>query len=157
MSEETPKYIHKLEEDIENLRTETNAKIENLTKIVASVLDICLSLIGKVADYTSSVSPKTQVNTLAKYLFLREVYRLFAEWEFSKEKNMQSTIDASFKQALSNELKMSAAVPFDNIIDVLLRGLGTDMVRKFVSPDLIAEIWGAQALERFKKMLSEKY
>jgi hypothetical protein len=156
LSEETPKYIRKLEEDVENLRTETNAKIEDLTKKVASVIEICLSLIGKVADYTSSVSPKTQENTIAQYRFLREVYRLFTDWEFSKETGMQSTIDVSFKGALSDELKRSATVPFDNVIDVLLRGLGTDMVRRLVSPDLIAEFWGAQALERFKKMLSEK-
>ena len=59
----------------------------------------------------------------------------------------------SMKEVLNglSSLKFS----FDETMDVLLRGLGRDLVKELVSPGLIAELWGFSALEKFNKTVQE--
>lgn len=153
MSEEAPKYIRKLEEDIDNLRRETNERIEFLGERIGSTLWLLYRIFCAVVNFMSSTMPRTKETVIAEYRFLREFYQIFMEW--SPEEKIRSEFNTSFKDQLTKILRGAGVITFDDMIDVLLRGLGRDLTRKLVSPDTIAEVWGAKALERFKEMLFE--
>ena len=157
MSEKAPKYISKLEEHIdqsvENLRRETNEKIESLQKYVGSTLKFSYALFSAVTRFMSSTTPRTKETVIAEYRFVREFYEALMEW--SPEEKIKSELTPLFKDLLTDILRGTGVIPFDEMVDVLLRGLGRDLTRKLVSSNIIAEVWGAKALERFKGMLSE--
>ena len=153
MSEEAPKYIRKLEEDIDNLRRETNEKIEVLGKRVGSTFILFYNIFNAVVKFISSITPRTKATVIAEYRFVREFYEILMEW--SPEDKLRLKFTSSLKDLLTDILRGASRIPFDDMLDVLLRGLGVDLTREFVSPDIIAEVWGAKALEKFKEMITE--
>lgn len=153
LSEEEPKYIRVLEDDIERLRRETNQKIEDLGKRIGSTLMLFYTMFSAFAHFVSSTTPRTKVTVIAEYQFMRKVYHGLIEW--SPEEKIKSELTTSFKDLVTNVLRGASAIPFDDMIDVLLRGLGVDLTRKFVSPKVIAEVWGVKALKKFKEMITK--
>lgn len=152
MSEE-PKYIRKLEEDIENLRRETKTEMESLRKQVASEFMLFYQFFRAVVNFISSTTPRTKEKVIAEFRFMREFHQAIMQW--GPEEEMKSEITNDFKALLVDTLRSGASIPFDDMVDVLLRGLGRDLTSEWISKNLIAELWGAKALERFNEMLSD--
>jgi len=44
-------------------------------------------------------------------------------------------------------------ISFDEMVDVFLMDVGRDLTRELVSPNLIAELWGLSALQRFNEII----
>ena len=154
LSEKGPNFvIRKLEEDIDNLRRETNEKIEGLEKHFGLAIMAVFKLFRAMANFLSSTTPNTKETAIANFQFMRDCYLGLAKLAIEEE--MKRDLITDFKEVLTNVLRGSDRIPFDDMIDLLLRGLGMDLTREWVSPNVIAEVWGAKALEKFKEMLSE--
>jgi len=145
--------VRKLEQDIENLRSETNEKMESLKKHFGSAIIAVFVLFKATVHFVTSTTSHTMETAIAILHFMKDCYLGLAK--LATEEEMKGDLSTDFKEVLTNMLRESASIPFDDMIDLLLRGLGMDLTKKWVSPNVIADIWGANALEKFKKMLSE--
>lgn len=152
LSDKEPKYIHVLEKDIERLRTETNQEMEELRNRIESTFELFYTMFSAFADFVTSTTPKTKATVIAEYRFVRKLYHGLTE--LSPEEKIKAKLTTSFKDVITNVLRRASAIPFDEMIDILLRGLGIELTRKFVSPHLIAEVWGVRALEKFKEVIA---
>jgi len=149
--------VRMLEEEIERVRRESDEKIGQLKKGIASIFAFYYDLLGATLEFISSTTPRTRESVIAEYRFVRAFYK--ASMKLAHEladEETRSKMITSVKDVLKNVLKgASSVLSFDEMIDVLLRGLGKELTRELVPPDLIAELWGVNAYERFKKIISE--
>lgn len=154
MSGEAPKYIRKLEEDMENLRQDVNKKIKDLRKETSDFFQVSMTIAEALSHLIMSTMPNTRENLIATFRYPAEIVKEIKKLPI-KEK-MKTNILSSLERHLKGRMEQNLRnFSFDEAMDLLLRGFGKDLTKKLVSPDLIAEIWGFSALEKFNKFMEE--
>ena len=155
---EKDKWIRKLEEDIDDLRRETDRKIETLRKMNLDGFAITMMLTDALHALIMDVAP-SEKGILAQLRFIKEITDETKKLDI--EEGLKTYLITSTAEISRSTMEMalrslaSMKFPFNKMMDLLLRGLGRDLVKQLVSPDLIAELWGFPSVETFKKTISE--
>ena len=151
-------WIRKLEEEIDDLRQETDRKIETQRKTISDIFEVTMMFTD--ALHTLIISTASGKETFVPHLrFIRQIADETKKLDIDEGlkrifiKGTNETIRISVERIL-RELS-SLKISFDKMIDLLLRGLGMDLVKQSVSPDLIAELWGFPAVETFRRTIQE--
>ena len=151
-----PKFWENIEEDIEKIEEEPARKIEELTRVNFDLIRFLVISNDALLRLVFQVVPPSKENLIKFLQYNKELIDNVERSDIREEikNNMISGLKNNLKGLLEAILRTNF-LSFDEMVDVFLMDVGRDLARELVSPNLIAELWGLSALQKFNEIIKK--
>jgi len=153
-----PKFWENIEEDIEKIEEELppDRKIEELTRVNFDLIRFLVISNDALLRLVFQVVPPSKENLIKFLQYNKELIDNVERSDIREEikNNMISGLKNNLKGLLEAILRTNF-LSFDEMVDVFLMDVGRDLARELVSPNLIAELWGLSALQKFNEIIKK--
>jgi len=153
-----PKFWENIEEDIEKIEEELppDRKIEELTRVNFDLIRFLVISNDALLRLVFQVMPLSKENLIKFLQYNKELIDNVERSDIGEEikNNMILGLKNNLKGLLEAILRTNL-ISFDEMVDVFLMDVGRDLTRELVSPNLIAELWGLSALQKFNEILKK--
>jgi len=149
-----PKFLEDIEEDLEKIEGAPDRKIEELTRVNFDLIRFLVISNDALLRLVFQVIPPSKENLIKFLRYNKELIDNVKRSDIREEikNNMILGLKNNLKGLLEAILK-SNLLSFDEMVDVFLMEVGRDLTRELVSPNLIAELWGLPALQKFNEII----
>ena len=149
-----PKFWENIEEDLEKIGGEPDRKIEELTRVNFDLIRFLVISNDALLRLVFQVIPPSKENLIKFLRYNKELIDNVKRSDIREEikNNMILGLKNNLKGLLEAFLRTNL-VSFDEMVDVFLMEVGRDLTRELVSPNLIAELWGLPALQKFNEII----
>lgn len=153
-----PKFWENIEEDIEKIGDELapDRKMEELTRVNFDLIRFLVISNDALLRLVFQVTPPSKENLIKFLRYNKELIDHVEKSDIREEikKNMVLGLKNNLKGLLEAILRTNL-VSFDEMVDVFLTDVGRDLTRELVPPNLIAELWGLSALQKFNEIIKK--
>ncbi|MEM2935912.1 MAG: hypothetical protein QW231_01900 [Candidatus Bathyarchaeia archaeon] len=151
-----PKFWEDIEEDIEKIRGEPDRKIEELTRVNFDLIRFLVISNDALLRLVFQVMPPSKENFVKFLQYNKELIDHVERSDIREEikSNMILGLKNNLKGLLEAILK-TKFLSFEEMADVFLMDMGRELTRELVSPNLIAELWGSSALQKFNEIIKK--
>ncbi len=151
-----PKFWENIEEDLEKIGIEPDRKMEELTRVNFDLIRFLVISNDALLRLVFHVTPPSKENFIRFLQYNKELIDHVEKSDIRREikNNMILGLKNNLKGLLEAILR-TKILSFDEMSDVFLMDLGQDLTRELVSPNLIAELWGSSALQKFNEIIKK--
>jgi len=151
-----PKFWEDIEGDIEKIERESERKMEELTRVNFDLIRFLAISNDALLRLVFQVTPPSKENFIKFLQYNRELIDNVEKSDIREEikNNMIIGLKNNLKGLLEAILRTNL-ISFDEMMDVFLMDVGRDLTRELVSPNLILELWGFSALQKFNEIIKK--
>jgi len=151
-----PKFWEDIEGDIEKIERESERKMEELTRVNFDLIRFLAISNDALLRLVFQVTPPSKENFIKFLQYNRELIDNVEKSDIREEikNNMIVGLKNNLKGLLEAILRTNL-ISFDEMMDVFLMDVGRDLTRELVSSNLIAELWGFSALQKFNEIIKK--